>query len=239
MIDSSYILTAVNNLNRNNAMNLESFDTMSKNNILENNVLLQEKINPNKSTNLESVNILQQEKIKPNIISEQIIEQLDDIKQTFDLPHNIHVLDINFLKNHKNIQYHIENDAIIFSFTLSDYAVRSICSIQNNTLSIPGSSFVLEDDFEEEWSTQVIHKLLKTFDLKIKHIISMPYETKVTGITINDLLQKLNITQIINKIKLHFTIEEVIIKETIKEDVLFLEQAEEVYDDYISYDSMF
>lgn len=65
-------------------------------------------------------------------------------------------------------------------------------NIRNNTLSLPGISILLVDKFKDEWNIKNIHKLLKN-KIAGKHILFMPYQTKIKGILLKNLIKILNI----------------------------------------------
>ena len=60
-------------------------------------------------------------------------------------------------------------------------------NIQNNTLSLSGLSIYLAEKHSDEWDVGKIHKLLEN-KIVGKHIISIPYETEVEGILLEDLI---------------------------------------------------
>lgn len=196
--------------NKNNINNTNSkFDNLINKNKLEQKKFSTTEIKNTNINNLEyekiSLDDLEYEKITDvNTINDnKIINISDDIKnQINSLKKDISKIDINSTTinvpviNYSFAEFVINNNKLIniengfVTFNIYIHPVNRI-TVYNNTISFAGFSIILSKDMSNNNDIKIDEINNKTFDCK--HIIDMPNNNIVNGITLPNLLKIMNI----------------------------------------------
>lgn len=127
------------------------------------------------------------------------------LQKTLDIRENDAVIEFNFavMISQNFIDYEVLDGLLYFNLKVPAFYNKSI---YDNTLSLPGISFILDGEYGDEKDTAKIHELLKDSSLICKHVIDIPTNPLVKGVLLNDFIMYMGMPKV-NKTKFGIKVE--------------------------------